>query len=111
MIFVALGEIVDVLRRPVGHFHAKMETHLGENFLDLVERLAAEIRGPQHFRFGLLNEIANIHDIVVLQAVCRPDRQFQLVDLLEKRRVESQFRDSVLGDFRCGSSKLTKMES
>src|SRR5205085_7695666 len=40
VIFVAFGQIVDVLRRPVRHVHAEMETHLGENFLDLVERLA-----------------------------------------------------------------------
>jgi hypothetical protein len=46
-----------------------MQSHLHQHFLDLVERLSAEIRRPQHLRFGLLNEIADIDDVVVLQTV------------------------------------------
>jgi hypothetical protein len=72
----------------------------GEHFLDLVQRLAAEVRGAQHFRFGLLDQVADIDDVVVLQAVCRTDGQFQLVDLLQQDRVERQFGTVFLGDFR-----------
>ena len=64
-------------------FHAKMQTHLCKDFFDLVERLATEVRSAKHFRFRLLDKIADINNIVVLQAVCRTDRQFQLVYFLQ----------------------------
>src|SRR6478735_6245936 len=48
MILEALGQLVDVLRRPARHFHAEMQSHLGQYFLDLVQRLAPEVRGTQH---------------------------------------------------------------
>src|ERR1700757_2515680 len=57
MILEALGQFVDILRRPARHFHSEMQTHLGQHFLDLVQRLAAEVRGTEHFRFRLLHEI------------------------------------------------------
>src|SRR3569833_1327101 len=53
VVLVAFGQIVDVLWRPIRDVHAEMETHLGENFLDLVERFPAEIRGPEHLCLGL----------------------------------------------------------
>ena len=93
LVFVTLGEIFDVLRRPVRHFHAEMQAHGGENFLDLVQRLAAEVRGAKHLGFGLLDQVADIDDVVVLQAVGRTDRKLELVDLLEQRRVEGQLGD------------------
>src|SRR4051794_17556797 len=71
MILKTLGELVDILGRPARHFHAEMQTHLRQHFLDLVERLAAEVRGAEHFGFRLLHEVADIDDVVVLQAVCR----------------------------------------
>src|SRR5882724_1313605 len=43
VIFVALGQIVDVLWRPIRHVHPQVQTHLGQHFLDFVERLAPEI--------------------------------------------------------------------
>src|SRR3954467_5361251 len=52
MILEALGQLFDVLRRPPRHFHAEMQAHLRQHFLDLVQRLAAKVRGPQHFGFG-----------------------------------------------------------
>src|SRR3546814_2738259 len=76
-----------------------METHGCQNFLDLVQRLATEIRSAQHFRLGLLDEIADIDDVVVLQAVGRTDRKFQFVDLLEQRRVEREFGNGFLFGF------------
>src|SRR5882762_11104940 len=64
VILEALGELVDILRRPARNLHAEMEAHLGEHFLDLVERLAAEIRRAQHLGLGLLHEVADIDDVV-----------------------------------------------
>src|SRR3569623_3475064 len=64
-----LGHLYDVLGRPAGDFHAQAETHARQHFLDLVERLAAEVRRAQHLGFGLLDQIADIDDVVVLEAV------------------------------------------
>src|SRR5690606_10608061 len=50
LVFVTLGEIFDVLRRPVLNLHAEVQTHGSQNFLDLVQRLAAEVRSAEHFR-------------------------------------------------------------
>ena len=50
----------------------------------------------------LLDQVADIHDVVVLQAVRRTHRQLELVDLLEKRRVERQLRRSGRGLFLAG---------
>src|SRR5262252_8007774 len=97
MILEPFGEFVDVLGRPARYFHAEMEAHLGEHFLDLVERLAAEIRGSQHFALGLLNEVANVDYIVVLETVCRTHRELKLVNFLEEGRVEGKIRNG-LGD-------------
>src|SRR5204863_7738956 len=96
VILETLGQLVDVLRRPARHFHAEMQTHLRQHFLDLVERLAAEVRGAEHFRLRLLHEVADVDDVVVLQAVCRTHRQLELVDLLEERRVEGEIGDYLL---------------
>ena len=71
----------------------------GQHFLDLVQRLAAEVRGAQHLGFGLLDQVADIDDVVVLQAVGRTDRQLELVDLLEQRRVEGELGIGFLGGF------------
>src|SRR5262249_23026791 len=90
VVFVAFGQIVDVLWRPVRNVHAEMETHLSEHFLDFVERLAAEVRGAEHLRLGLLDEVADVNDVVVLEAVGRTHRKLELVDLLEQRRVEGE---------------------
>ena len=76
LIFKPLGQVFDIVGRPIGDFHAEVEAHGRQHFLDLVERLAAEVRRAQHFGFGLLNEIADVDDVVVLQAISRAHRQF-----------------------------------
>ncbi len=84
------GQILDVVRRPVRHFHAEVQTHAGQHLLDLVQRLAAEIRGAEHLRLGLLDEVADIDDVVVLQAVGRAHRKLEFVD----RDVDAKGKDS-----------------
>src|SRR5262245_5246803 len=68
-----LRQLFDVLGRPVRDLHTEMEAHLSQHFLDLVQRLAAEVRGSEHLRLGLLYQIADVDDVVVLEAVCRAD--------------------------------------
>ena len=75
-----------------------MQTHLGQHFLDLVQRLAAEVRGPQHFRLGLLHQIADVDDIVVLEAVGGTHRQLKLVDLAQQVAIERRLARQILGD-------------
>src|SRR6266700_6660699 len=96
MIFEPLGQLLDIVRRPARHFHAEMKPHLGQHFLDLVERLAAEIRRPQHFGFRLLNKVADIDDVVVLETIGRAHRKLELVHLLEEGRIEREVRNDLL---------------
>src|SRR5581483_10889123 len=60
--------------------HAETQTHRLQNLLDLVQRLAAEILGLQHFGFGLLHELANSLDIRILQAVVAAHRELEFLD-------------------------------
>lgn len=73
-----------------------METHGSQNFLDFVQRLATKVRCAQHFCFCLLNKIADIDDVIILQAVCRAYGKFEFVDLLEQSRIERKFSDLFL---------------
>src|SRR5579864_3824989 len=43
--------------------HAQAQAHGGENLLDFIQRLAAEIFRLQHFSFGLLHQLADGLDI------------------------------------------------
>src|ERR1700728_1606503 len=99
MVLEALGQFLDIFRRPAGNFHAEMQTHLHQHFFDFVERLSAEVLRAQHFGFGLLNEVADIDDVVVLQTVGRTPREFELVDLLEEGRVEGEIWDRLVRGF------------
>ncbi|KIU01610.1 hypothetical protein QU38_00750, partial [Staphylococcus aureus] len=54
-----LGHLFDVLRRPARDFHAEAKAHRRQDFLDLVERLAAEVRRAQHLGLGLLDQIVD----------------------------------------------------
>src|SRR5436190_14857877 len=72
------------LGRPVLQLHAERETHLRQDFLDLLQGLPAEVLGLQHLGLGLLHQVADGLDVGVLQAVGRADRQLQLVDRAEE---------------------------
>src|SRR5580704_12362861 len=107
MLLEALGELLDVLGRPAGDFHAKVQPHLSKHFLDFVERLAAEIRRAEHFALRLLDEVADIGDVVVLEAVGGADRKLELVDLLEQRRIEGEFGN---GGVRLLAARLLEVD-
>src|SRR3954467_8726831 len=57
-----------LLRRSGGLIdaHAEAETHRRQDFLDLVQALAAEVLGLEHLGFGLLHELADGADVRVL---------------------------------------------
>src|SRR4051794_26706647 len=52
----------DAGRRPVLEFHAERQATLGEHFLDLGERLLAQVRGLEQLDFGLLDQVADVVD-------------------------------------------------
>lgn len=56
-----------------------MQAGQGKEFLDLVQRLPSEVRRSHQFGFGLLHKLADVVDPAVLQAVCRSDGQFEIV--------------------------------
>ena len=60
VVFVLLGQFLDVVRRPIDDIHAEVETHPRQHFLDLVKRLAAEVRRAQHLSFGFLDQIPDV---------------------------------------------------
>src|SRR5262245_44425413 len=47
-------------RRPILQFHAERQPARGEHFLDLVQRLAAEVRGLEELGLGALDEVADV---------------------------------------------------
>ena len=51
-----------------------------QDFLDFVERFAAEIFGLEHFVFGLLHELAKVLDVGVLQAIVGAHGEFEFLD-------------------------------
>src|SRR6266545_2548854 len=57
---IALSSLLERGRaRPVVELHPQAEPHLGQDFLDLLQRLAAEVLGLQHLRLGLLHQLAD----------------------------------------------------
>src|SRR5258708_37570215 len=62
-------------RHPAVELHAERQAHLGENFFDLLERLAPKVLRLEHLGLGLLHQLADVTDVGVLQAVGRAHRQ------------------------------------
>src|SRR4030088_1852920 len=49
--------------------HAQAQAHRRKNLLDLIQRLASEVLGLEHFGFSLLHEFTDGLNVRVLQAV------------------------------------------
>ena len=65
--------------RPIIYFHPETETHVGQNFFDLVQGFPPEVFRCQDLRLGLLNKIANILDVRVFQTIGGADRELQFI--------------------------------
>src|SRR5437762_6499331 len=63
------GSVFQTGRGPVFQFHSKGEPARGEYFLDLVERLAAEVGRLEKLGLGALDEVADVVDVLGLEAV------------------------------------------
>ena len=82
--------------RPVLELHAERQATRSEDFLDLVERLATQVRGLEQLVLGALDQVANIVNIFGLQAVRRADGQLQVVDRAQQDRIDLRDRKSVV---------------
>src|SRR5690242_5034916 len=79
---------VQIRRRPVLELHPEREPARSENFLDLVQRLAAEIRRLQQLGLRALDEIADVVDVLGLETVGRAHRELQVVDGTQQDRID-----------------------
>src|SRR5688572_22134075 len=80
--------LVEALRGPVFEPRAEREPARSQHFLDFVQRLAAEVRRLQQLGLGALDQVADVVDVLGLQAVGRAHRELELVDRAQQDRVE-----------------------
>src|SRR5580700_8929990 len=73
---------------PAVDLHAQGEAHVGQDLLDLLQALAAEVLRLEHVLLGALHQLANELDVRVLQAVRATDAELELVDAAEQVLVE-----------------------
>src|SRR5436305_5605565 len=98
---------VEVRRRPVLELHPQRQAARSQHFLDLVQRLAAEIRSLQELGLGALDEIADVIDVLGLKAIGRADRELQIVDGPQQDRIDLRHRalvDRRLGALEAGDT-------
>src|SRR6185369_11541329 len=80
MAVLSLDPVFEAGRRPVFQLHAEGEPARGEHFLDLVQRLATEVGRLQQLGLGTLDEVADVIDVLGLQAVGRAHGELEVVD-------------------------------
>src|SRR6266403_5375030 len=88
---VALVVALQSRRRPVVDAHAERQTVALQNFLDLGQRLLAQIGRAQQFNLGALHEIADVMNVLGLEAVRAAHRELQLIDRTQQNRIELRF--------------------
>src|SRR5260221_9484214 len=68
------GAVLEPGRRPILELHAERQPARGEHFLDLVERFVAEIGRLEELGLGALDQVADVVDVLGLEAVGRAHR-------------------------------------
>src|SRR3989344_3880878 len=66
-------------RRPVFELHPERQAVLGQDVLDLGERLLAEIGRLEQLELGTLDQVADVENVLGLEAVGRTHREFEIV--------------------------------
>ena len=61
--------LIQTCRWPILQLHAESQTSRGQNFLDLIQRLATQVRCLEQLVFCTLNVIADVINILCLQAI------------------------------------------
>src|SRR3954471_19209553 len=82
LIALGLRALLRVCPRRLIEAHPEAQPHAVQDFLDLVQRLAAEVLRLQHLGLGLLHQLADRADVRVLEAVVRAHRELELLDAL-----------------------------
>src|SRR5258705_9967112 len=82
-----LGAVLEAGGRPVLELHAEGEAARGEDFLDLVERLAAQVRGLQELGLAALDQVADVIDVLGLEAVGGAHGELEVVDRAQQDRI------------------------
>src|SRR5688572_24089165 len=77
-------------RRPALDAHAERQPVALEDFLDLRERLLAEVRRAKELDLGALHQVADVVDVFGLEAVRAPDRELELVHGAQQDRVRQR---------------------
>src|ERR1044071_793246 len=85
---LSLGSVVKAGGRPVLELHAEREAARGEHFLDLVERLAAEVGRLQKLGLGTLDQVADVVDVFGLEAVGRAHGELEVVHRAQQDRID-----------------------
>src|SRR6266542_11122 len=83
---------VEAGRGPVFELHAERQATRCEHFLDLIERFATEVRRLQKLGLGALDQIAEVVDVLGLEAVGRAHRELEIVDRAQQGRVDLRRR-------------------
>ena len=84
--------MVETNRRPVLKLHAECQTVRSQDFLNLIERLASEVRSLEKFVFCSLDQIADVVNVFGFQAVRRTNGEFKIVNRTAKDRINRRLR-------------------
>src|SRR5215471_10230163 len=95
--------------RPVLELHAQGEPARREHFLDLVQRLAAQVGSLEQLGFGALDQVADVIDVLGLEAVGRAHRKLEIVDRTQQDRVD--LRSLISSTVGAVPSRAAKTES
>src|SRR5436190_5486567 len=88
-----IGIVLETGRRPAIETHAEHEAVALQHFLDLGERLLAEVRRTKQLDFGALHEVADVVNVFRLEAVRRAHGELELVDGPQQQWVELHLGD------------------
>src|SRR5699024_5632389 len=73
---------------PVIQLHSQSQATCGQDFFDLIERFATQVRGFEQFVFSTLNQIANVVDVFCFQAVGRAYGELEIIYRAQQDRVD-----------------------
>src|SRR5579863_237491 len=90
--YVALFVVLQPHRRPALEAHTEHQAVALQHFLDLGERLLAEVRRTQQLDFRALHQVADVVDVLSLEAVGAADGELELVDRTQQDRIELHLR-------------------
>src|SRR5205085_4789423 len=95
---------VEIRRRPVLELHAERQPSRRQHFLDLVQRFAAQIRCLQKLGLGALDQVADVIDVLRLEAIGGAYRELEIIHRTQQDRID--LRHGALFDRRFGALQV-----